>query len=69
MPSAESLRPESVVFRDFADEFLTAEVGLAYLADNGSVILESLRKFLVETFKPLGVRGSRDRQVRQMALF
>src|SRR5260370_38067055 len=69
MPSAEYLRPEGIVFRSFADEFLTAEVGLAYLADNGSVILASLRKFLVETFKPLAVRGSRDRQARQMALF
>ena len=69
MPSAENLRPEGVVFRNFADEFLTAEVGLAYLADNGSVILASLRKFLAETFKPLGVRASRDRQERQMALF
>ena len=69
MPSTENLRPEGVVFRDFVDEFLTAEIGLAYLRENRSVILASLRQFLVETFKPLGVRGTRDRQARQMALF
>jgi hypothetical protein len=69
MPSAENLRPESVVFRNFADEFHTAEVGLAYLGDSGSVILASLRKFLVETFKAVGVRGSREHRARQMALF
>lgn len=69
MPSAEYLRPEGIVFRNFTDEFLTAEVGLAHLGESGSAILASLRKFLVETFKPLGVRGSRDRRAEQMALF
>ena len=69
MPSAKYPPHEGIVFREFGDGFLTAEVGLAYLGENGSLILASLRQFLVETFKPLGVRGKRDRQARQMALF
>jgi len=69
MPSAKYPPHDGIVFREFADEFLTAEVGLAYLGENGSVILASLRQFLAETFKPLGVRGSRERPARQMALF
>jgi DNA-binding transcriptional LysR family regulator len=69
MPSARYPPHDGIVFREFGDGFLTAEVGLAYLGENGSVILASLRQFLVETFKPLGVREGRDRQARQMALF
>lgn len=69
MPSAKYPPHGGVVFREFGDGFLTAEVGLAYLGENGSVILASLRKFLIQTFKPLGVRDNRDRQARQMALF
>jgi len=69
MPSAKYPPHDGIVFREFADGFLTAEVGLAYLGENGSVLLASLRQFLVQTFNPLGVRESRDRQARQMALF
>jgi len=57
------------VFRRFTDEFLTVETGLAYLGENGSAILESLRKFLLETFQPLGPGAFRDGRARQMKLF
>lgn len=69
MPSAQYPARERVVFRKFADDFLTAEVGLAYLGENKSVILLSLRRFLVETFQPFEVGGFRDGRARQMALF
>ena len=52
------------------DEFLTAEVGLAYLRDNGSSILKSLRKFLIDLFQPLSPEAEGlELRVRQMALF
>jgi len=60
---------ERVTFREFSDDFLTVEVGLAYLVENESVILTSLRKFLLETFQPLSGGGFRDGRARQMALF
>ncbi len=69
MPSARYPVRDRVVFRRFVDEFLTAETGLAYLGENGSAILTSLRKFLLETFHPLGGSGVRDDRARQMALF
>ena len=69
MPSAQYPARERIVFRKFTDEFLTAEIGLAYLGDNKSVILASLRKFLVETFQPFEVSGFRDGRARQMVLF
>ncbi len=72
MPSAQYPVRDRVVFRRFLDEFLTAETGLAYLGTNHSPILESLRKFLFETFQPLradGIDGSRDGRARQMKLF
>ena len=53
MPWAQQPAREGIVFRRLADEFLTAEVGLAYLRDDGSPILKSLRKFLIDTFQPL----------------
>jgi LysR family hca operon transcriptional activator len=72
MPSAQYPVRERVLFRRFTDEFLTAETGLAYLGENGSAILESLRNFLFETFQPLDstepVRR-RDGRARQMTLF
>jgi hypothetical protein len=34
MPSAQNAARERVVFRQFLDEFLTAEIGLAYLGEN-----------------------------------
>jgi len=69
MPSAQYPPRERVLFRPFVDEFLTAETGLAYLGENGSAILTSLRKFLLETFHPLGGGGFRDGRARQMRLF
>lgn len=69
MPSAQCPVRERVVFRKFVDEFLTAEVGLAHHGENGSAILASLRKFLMDTFQPLSTSGFRDGRARQMALF
>jgi DNA-binding transcriptional LysR family regulator len=69
MPSAQYPARDRVTFRRFADELLTAEMGLAYLGENGSPLLESLRIFLLETFHPLSGRGFRDGRARQMALF
>jgi DNA-binding transcriptional LysR family regulator len=69
MPSAQHPPRDRVVFRDFVDGFLTAEIGLAHLAESESAILASLRKFLWDTFQPLGRTGFRDGRARQMALF
>jgi len=72
MPSAQYPVRDRIVFRRFVDEFLTAQMGLAYLGTNDSPILGSLRKFLFETFQPLpsdGTGGSRDGRARQMKLF
>jgi DNA-binding transcriptional LysR family regulator len=72
MPSAQYPVRERVHFRRFMDEFLTAETGLAYLGDNGSAILTSLRKFLFDTFQPLDSSGTiqrRDGRARQITLF
>jgi len=72
MPSAQYPVRDRIVFRRFVDESLTAEMGLAYLGQNDSPILGSLRKFLFETFQPLrsdGIGGSRDGRARQMKLF
>jgi len=69
MPSAQYPVRERIVFRRFVDEFLTVETGLAYLGENGSAILTSLREFLFDTFHPLGAGGFRDARARQMALF
>ena len=69
MPSAQYPARERVVFREFSDDFLTVEVGLAFLGENRSAILTSLRKFLLETFQPLSGGGFRDGRARQMALF
>jgi hypothetical protein len=35
------------VFRKFADEFLTAETGLAYLGENGSRASQVLEEILI----------------------
>ena len=69
MPSARYPARERVLFRQFTDEFLTAETALAYLGENDSAILKSLRNFLLETFQPLGGGEFRDRRARQMTLF
>jgi DNA-binding transcriptional LysR family regulator len=69
MPSAQYPFRERIVFRRFVDEFLTAETGLAYHGENASPILTTLRKFLLDTFQPLGGGGFRDGRARQLALF
>jgi hypothetical protein len=69
MPSAQYPARERIAFRNFADDFLTAETGLAYLRENASVILESLRKFLFEIFQPLAAGSFRDGRARQLKLF
>jgi DNA-binding transcriptional LysR family regulator len=72
MPSAQYPAREGIVFRRFTDEFLTAETGLAYMGENESPILKSLRSQLVKTFQPLassGVGGRSDGRSRQMNLF
>jgi DNA-binding transcriptional LysR family regulator len=69
MPSAQYPPRERIVFREFLDAFLTAEMGLAYLGESGSEVLTSLRKFLLDTFQPLRRDGFRDGRARQMVLF
>jgi len=70
MPWAQHAAREGIVFRRLVDEFLTAEVGLAYLRDDGSPILKSLRKFLIDTFQPLSPESEAlERGGRQMTLF
>jgi DNA-binding transcriptional LysR family regulator len=70
MPWAQHPAREGIVFRRLVDEFLTAEVGLAYLRENGSPILKSLRKFLIDVFQPLSPESSwPERRARQMTLF
>ncbi len=70
MPSAQHPARDGIVFRRLVDEFLTAEVGLAYLRDNSSPILKSLRKFLIDVFQPLSPEsGCPERRAHQMTLF
>lgn len=70
MPSAQVPGREKVVFRPFVDELLTAETGLAHLGENRSLILTSLKSFLLETFRPLDSgRPTNGPGARQMALF
>lgn len=63
---------EGIVFRRFVDDFLAAETGLAFLQNDRSDILKSLRGFLKQTFEPLTVsennRGANGRE-RQLRLF
>jgi DNA-binding transcriptional LysR family regulator len=70
MPWAQHPARDGIVFRRLVDEFLTAEVGLAYLRDNGSPMLKSLRKFLIDMFQPLSLESEAlERRARQMTLF
>jgi len=70
MPWGQRPAREGIVFRRLVDEFLTAEVGLAYLRDDGSPILKSLRKFLMDTFQPLSPESEAlERRGHQMTLF
>jgi len=57
------------VLRGFVDGLLTAETGLAYLGRNGSPILTSLKKFLLEMFQPLAAGRIRHERAEQMNLF
>jgi len=67
MPSAQYPQWEGIVFKKFADELLSAETGLAYLGENGSPLLATLREFLLSTFQPFS--GHLEDTKRQMALF
>jgi DNA-binding transcriptional LysR family regulator len=71
MPSAQYPVRDRIVFRRFVDEFLTAEMGLAYLGENGSTILASLREFWFATFQPVDSNATdrQDGRARQMKLF
>jgi DNA-binding transcriptional LysR family regulator len=71
LPSAQSLTRDGIVFRPFLDELLTVQTGLAYLRDDASPILKSLRKFLFETFKPLSPDSDAltKGRAKQMTLF
>lgn len=72
MPWVQHPARQGIVFRRFVDEFLTAETGLAYLGENGSVIFGSLRNFLFKMFQPLGSNGAgglRNGRTKQMKLF
>jgi DNA-binding transcriptional LysR family regulator len=69
LPSAQHPPPRGVVFRRFADDFFIGETGFAYLGETNSPAVKSVRKFLLETFKPLGDHGPRETPTRQMALF
>ena len=68
-PAAQGPPTDRIVFRKFLDEILIADTGLAYFGEPVSPILRSLRKFLSETFQPLG--GIREHEGRgsQMGLF
>jgi len=69
-PAAQYAANDRIVFRKFLDEILFAETSLAYFGEPTSPILESLRKFLSETFQPLaGGPFLSDGDTRQMILF
>ena len=69
MPAAQHLAADRIVFRKFHDEILIADTGLAYIGEQISPILKSLREFLSETFEPLASKSERAGVRRQMPLF
>lgn len=71
MPSVQHSSRQGIIFRSFLERFLIAETGLAYVGESRSAILESLKRFLVETFQPLPDRHSQSTEERtsQMSLF
>jgi len=70
MASAQHFVHEGIVFRRFADDFLSAETGLVYCGENPSSVLASLRTFLLEMFFPLApAERTADGSNRQMQLF
>jgi DNA-binding transcriptional LysR family regulator len=68
-PAAFSPANDGIVFRRFLDEILTVETGLAYLGEPVSPILNSLRRFLSETFEPLAVGPMAPINAQQLILF
>ena len=72
MLSARNHARKGIVFRRFADDFPAAETALAYLEQDRSDILMSLRGFLREMFQPLEIAEAAwmlDGKERQMRLF
>ena len=67
-PVAVQPHNDGVVFRNFADEILTVETGLAYHAESASPVLKSLRQFLAETYQPFG-HAAAEGHGNQMILF
>lgn len=69
-PAAQYPANDQIVFRNFYDDILIAETGLAYFGEPTSPILKSLRKFLAETFQPLAAGPYvPDGNARQMVMF
>jgi DNA-binding transcriptional LysR family regulator len=68
-PVAFSPANDGIVFRRFLDEILTVETGLAYFGEPVSPILNSLRKFLSETFEPLAAGPIAPINAHQLILF
>jgi LysR family transcriptional regulator, hca operon transcriptional activator len=70
MPSAQCLVRDRIVFRSFVDDFLTAQIGLAYFGESEPPpILTSLKKFLYGIFQPLRIGTFRDGHTSQLKLF
>lgn len=70
MPSAQRSADSGIVFRRFADDFLAAEMGIAYHSQNDSPILGCLRTFLARTFLPFfDQRPVNEVSSQQMKLF
>jgi len=69
-PAAQHSANDQVVFRKFLDEILIADTGLAYFGAPASPLLRSLRKFLSDTFQPLGSGSfSTETDPKQLILF
>jgi DNA-binding transcriptional LysR family regulator len=71
IPSAQNPGREGIVFRPVKDEFLSVETGIAFRLEDSSPRLNSFRKFLRETFRPLAADGwpTSEASVNQMRLF
>ena len=70
MHSARKFSREGIVFRKLVDDFLAAEMGLAYGHENDSPILGCLRKFLIGIFLPLSPIGPKSEESnKQLGLF
>jgi DNA-binding transcriptional LysR family regulator len=69
MPAARESARAGIVFREFLDDFMAAEIGLTYLDETDSAILSSLRQFLLDTFQPLRRGRLCEPRTQQIALF